>query len=163
MRDKSKGLTMLFALMPGAGHLYLGYMQKGIILMGAFFLSTFLIDFMRLSLFFFLLPVIWCYSFFDALHLRNSEEIKEELKGDNLLELEIFSFLKKPKIVGYLLLGFGVVMIFERIVKDFIDYRLVNYIQTGLIAALLILGGIKLITSPIVKVKGEEKECENGE
>ena len=68
---KSRILTFLFALWPGAGQMYLGYMKRGVSLMGIFCLLISITGFLNLSFLFFLLPVIWFYAFFDTLNLRS--------------------------------------------------------------------------------------------
>ena len=73
--NKNRFLTFLFSLIPGCGLMYLGYMKKGlqIMLMFAaagfmgFFFSSFHIGWIE-GLFFLLLPVIWFYQMFDAMH-----------------------------------------------------------------------------------------------
>ena len=54
---KSRILTFLFALWPGAGQMYLGYMKRGVSLMGVFCLLIAITGFLNLSFLFFLLPV----------------------------------------------------------------------------------------------------------
>ena len=68
---KSRILTFLFALWPGAGQMYLGYMKRGVSLMGVFCLLIAITGFLNLGILFFLLPVIWFYAFFDTLNLRS--------------------------------------------------------------------------------------------
>ena len=68
---KSSFWTFVFSLFPGAGHMYLGLMKKGASLMLLFCLTIALSGFLNLSFLLILLPVIWFYSFFDAMNLRN--------------------------------------------------------------------------------------------
>lgn len=68
---KSRILTFLFALWPGAGQMYLGYMKRGVSLMGLFFLIFAIMGFLGLSFLAFLLPIIWFYAFFDTMNLRS--------------------------------------------------------------------------------------------
>ena len=63
-----KIIACLLSVVPGAGHMYLGYQKLGLEIMTLFFFTLFFIDWIRISLFIFILPVIWCYSMFDALH-----------------------------------------------------------------------------------------------
>ena len=51
---KSRILTFLFGLMPGAGQMYLAYMKRGVSLMSMFFMLIFLAGFFNIS--FLLLP-----------------------------------------------------------------------------------------------------------
>ncbi len=63
--DKSKFLTFIFSLVPGAGHMYLGYLKTGIIIMATFILLSYIVGLTGISLFSIFLPVIWAYSFFE--------------------------------------------------------------------------------------------------
>ena len=71
---KSKLWTMLFSLCPGAGHMFMGFMHLGLSYMLLFFGTISLMFFLdNISFYFFefigfLLPVIWCYAFFDCLN-----------------------------------------------------------------------------------------------
>lgn len=49
---KSKVLAIALAIFPGAGHLYLGLQKRGLQLMGGFLLAVYIMDNLRLSLFF---------------------------------------------------------------------------------------------------------------
>ena len=63
MPKKSKFATVILSAVPGLGHMYLGWQQRGLQFMLTFFLMIFLMDQSGgLSLFTFLLPVIWFYS-----------------------------------------------------------------------------------------------------
>src|SRR5690554_3093087 len=75
---KSLAATVIFSAIPGGGHMYLGWMNRGLQLMLSFFLCIFLIDWLSMSLFGVLLPVIWFYSFFDALQIQSSDKTTPE-------------------------------------------------------------------------------------
>ena len=67
MPKKSKFATVILSAVPGLGHMYLGWQQRGLQFMLTFFLMIFLMDQSGgLSLFTFLLPVIWFYSLYEA-------------------------------------------------------------------------------------------------
>lgn len=61
---KSKFLTFICALVPGAGQMYLGLLHRGVSIMGVFFLAVALTSLM--SLLGLALPVIWAFAFFDT-------------------------------------------------------------------------------------------------
>ena len=72
--DKQKLVTFLCALWPGGGYMYFGMMKKGAILMAVFtglLGLTLTIGWKFLA---FLLPVIWCYCFFDTFHVAKLHE-----------------------------------------------------------------------------------------
>ncbi|MDR0266687.1 hypothetical protein [Paenibacillus sp.] len=66
MIRKRKWLTFMFALLPGVGHLYLGFTKKGIQIMIAACVSIILIPSIPL-IFSFALAILWFYQLFDAL------------------------------------------------------------------------------------------------
>ena len=69
--EKSKFFTFIFALLPGMGHMYVGMMKKGISLMLAFLAPIAVIFLTRgFEVIGFLLPIVWCYSFFDVFRCR---------------------------------------------------------------------------------------------
>lgn len=92
-QQKGKILTFCFSLIPGAGQMYLGFMKQGISLMtlfAAFCAAAFWMQFGAVLLF---APVIWFYSFFDAIN-KNSLDPSEfyaledhYIWGDGFLEL----------------------------------------------------------------------------
>jgi len=72
---KNSFLTFLFSIIPGCGLMYLGYMKKGLQVMLTFaaagfiggFFTSYNIGWLQ-GFFFLLLPVIWFYQMFDAMH-----------------------------------------------------------------------------------------------
>ncbi len=76
--EKNKFLMFLFAMVPGMSHMYLGMMKKGILLMSLFLAPLALIFLTRggLEIISCILPVVWCYSFFDTFRYKNHS--KEE-------------------------------------------------------------------------------------
>ena len=72
--DKQKLLTFLCALWPGGGYMYFGMMKKGAILMAVFTALLGLTLTIGWKFLAFLLPVIWCYCFFDTFHVAKLHE-----------------------------------------------------------------------------------------
>ncbi|NMB07522.1 MAG: hypothetical protein GX981_03915, partial [Tissierellia bacterium] len=145
------------SIIPGAGHMYLGYQKKGLIIMGGFFFTIFFMGWLNISLFLFVLPLIWFYSFFDVLHSVNGTDVKE-----HRINLE---FLKiKPEWIGIGLIIIGILIILERILYPLIPYEIRNYIQTSIVALIFIIGGIKLLAKNKKVVDGEVHErCKKDE
>lgn len=162
MQNKSKWLTIFFSCFPGAGHMYLGSMNKGIRIMTGFFLAIFLMGWLGISLIGFILPVIWCYSVFGAYHLYQSGEVEEPFDTET-----IFPFIKDhAKWIGWGLILFGLLIISERMLLPHISWEIQGYLRTGLVAILFILGGIQLLRGEkqeIAAPKKEESSCEPGE
>ena len=74
--DRKKIRIFLCALWPGGGYMYFGMMKKGTMVMALFTAVTGLT--LGWKFLAFLLPVIWCYCFFDTFHVAKlPEEIRE--------------------------------------------------------------------------------------
>ena len=56
-------LTLLFALIPGAGEMYQGYMKRGLSLITMFCLSVALGAWMGIQIFYIGAPILYMYSF----------------------------------------------------------------------------------------------------
>ncbi|MCF6464888.1 hypothetical protein [Clostridium sp. Cult2] len=149
--SNKKTITMALSIIPGAGHMYLGYQKKGLAIMGAFFFTIFFMGWLGLSLFLFVLPLIWFYSFFDALHSFNENDAKKE-------EITFALPNIKSQWIGWGLICIGILIVIERILYPLIPYQIRNYIQTSIVAIIFIAGGIKLLG----KSKKEEVD-EDGE
>ncbi|MFZ3589432.1 hypothetical protein ACOI1C_09155 [Bacillus sp. DJP31] len=149
---KSKTLATVLSIFPGAGHMYLGLQKRGLQLMAAFLFGIYILDILRLSLFLFLIPIIWCYSFFDALQ-KVSKHGEEELE-----DVPVISYLlNHQKWIGIGLFTLGLYYMFDNIMipalapvfeMDFgidIQNLYYTYFQGSIICILLIGGGLKLM------------------
>lgn len=158
---KSKTLATVLAIFPGAGHLYLGLQKRGIQLMAAFLLAIYILDELRLSLFLFLIPIIWFYSFFDALQ-KVSKHGEEELE-----DVPVVSYIvNHQKWVGFGLIALGIYYLVVNVVLPTVGPIILNafnfdiqsfyydYFQGTIICILLIGGGLKLMV-------GSKKRKEN--
>lgn len=155
---KNKVLATLLSIFPGAGHLYLGLQRRGIQLMAAFLFSIYIIDTLRLSIFLFLIPIIWFYSFFDA--LQHASKSTGDVK-----DVPIVSWLiNHQKWVGFGLLALGLFYLIDRLALPIIDemyptvslrYYMSAYFQMLVVSLLLIGGGLKLLFSGM---KGSQEE-----
>ena len=153
--------TFLFALWPGAGQMYLGYMKRGVSLMGVFCLLIAITGFLNLSFLFFLLPVIWFYAFFDTLNLRSmSYEFLPQ--DDFLFHLDSLSggkvlnfFRQRHLLVGILLIVVGIYMLAEPYLRlcsiaSTSTSTATNALPTIVVAAAIIWLGIRLIRSSVM-------------
>lgn len=149
-QQNSKILTLTFSIIPGAGHMYLGQMEKGVQLMAAFFLTLYISDFLNLSLFLMFAPILWFYSIFDVMHKVSNPEKQQEVTflGDFFRENQFSG--KAGKILGIGLIAVGCILIFDKIalpqIEVFFNEQIRDYLRTGIIAILFIAGGIKLMT-----------------
>ncbi|MBO8157089.1 MAG: hypothetical protein H0Z32_11565 [Bacillaceae bacterium] len=160
--EKSKVLTTVLAMFPGAGHLYLGLQRRGIQLMIFFLLSIYLLDVLHLSLFLFLIPVIWFFSFFDALQQYSRYEWGE-VKDVPVIKY----FMNHQKWLGIGLIIIGIFIILDSILvpslaRQFqqwdinIYYYYNQYFQVGVVSLLLVGVGIKLLMGKKVEKEGDE-------
>lgn len=133
-----KSTALALSVMPGAGHMYLGYQKKGLIIMGTFMFAIFFMGWLGISMLLFLLPLIWFYSFFDAMHIADG--FQDDIKNQEFTFPGI-----KPEWVGFALIGIGVLVLLEKIVMPMIDYRIRNYIQTTVVSLIFISGGIFML------------------
>jgi hypothetical protein len=148
---KNRVLAIALSIFPGAGHLYLGLQKRGLQLMGGFLLAIYIMDNLRLSLFFFLLPIYWCFAFFDALQQAARYE-RSELRDEPIMK----QFVPYQKWFGFGLIVIGIYYILNRVAADFIrDYfnsvifgaymRVVYMLPTVMISFLLIVLGLRLV------------------
>lgn len=182
MQKKNKVLLFIFSLIPGAAHMYMGLMKRGIVIMGLFMaiIGLSLVTFTDVLLL--ILPLVWCYSFFDAWNKYNlPEETFEKIHDDfffimNAVPENIKNDPRLKKIsskglfrgLGIVLIFIGAYMIINKIILDLVNY-FVNYsviieiinpvlrrIPQIAIAILLIFIGVKLISN-----KKKQLESEN--
>ena len=107
--------------------------------MTLFFFSIFFVDWLRIGLFMFIIPVIWFYSMFDTLHKAEGRKQKEDAGLSGLFG-QNRKLWSRAKLLGYGLIVLGLLIIFDRIVSPLLSYEIRNYLQTGIVALLLIAG-----------------------
>ncbi len=141
-QSNKKTITLALSIIPGAGHMYLGQQKKGLIIMGIFFFTIFFMGWLNLSLFLFVLPLVWFYGFFDAFHSFNGSESIDEKQQLILPNI-------KPQWIGWGLITIGILVILERIafplISIFISHEIRNYIQTLFVSLTFIIVGIELL------------------
>lgn len=143
-----KIIALALSTIPGAGHMYLGLQNKGLILMAVFFFTVFFMGWLSSSLFLFILPLIWFYGFFDAFHIVNGTKGEEDEFMDLFLKL-------KPEWIGWAMIAIGILVVVERIVFPLIPYQFRDYIQTSIVSLIFIFGGIKLLIKSKTNDNGE--------
>lgn len=159
--QKNSFLTFVFSFMPGCGHMYLGAMKKGTFLLAAFWVVIFLSSWLNLGLLMALLPVLWFYSFFDAMNLRlcHYEYIHQV---DNQFAAQLHKaaigeckpkFRRRPLVVGIVCILLGLYLIINNVILRGIYelplpgwvYDCLHTIPTALVAIAIIILGIILI------------------
>lgn len=165
MRTKrSKFWTFLCSLIPGAGHMYMGFMKIGVSLMAAFTLIIFLASWLDISPLIYILPLLWFYSFFDCMNRRYSSDEEFASFEDNYLfsiEKLLASgnqiFKSRRLMAGILLLLLGIYLIWNNLLHwmmnlgyftDEIYYALrsiTNFTPQFILGVAIIVIGVKLI------------------
>lgn len=155
---KSKVLVLVLSFLPGAGHMYLGLQKRGLQLMAAFLLSIYILDILHLSILLFLIPILWFFSFFDAL-----QQVSKHEQGQAVDEPIVDWFVHHQRWVGIGLLLLGLFYIFDSVLipvlADMIKaidirYWYHRYFQTTIVSFVLITGGIVLL----LRGRGKKKK-----
>lgn len=172
-KKRSKFLTFVFSLLPGAGHMFMGFMKMGISLMSIFFVIIAFASWLGISALLFVLPVLWFYSFFDCINKRYSSDEEFEMLSDGFLfSLDKFfagseEILRKRRLfAGVLIFMLGLYLLWENIFKlihrlipsevyDMI-YNATRVLPQLILGIAIILIGIRLITG---KLKEDEKNA----
>lgn len=171
LKQRNRSATVLCALLPGAGHMYMGFMKRGVSFMGLFFLVIFLSSWLSIGPLMYLLPVLWFYSFFECINMAWASE--EEFSG--LRDSYLFQSGNPPKFNcgssarwafygGILLVFFGVYLIFSKTASHFYGYmtaRAVEIISSVVSLFPQIFFGIIIILIGIRLIIGKKKELEN--
>ena len=164
MNRKNGVLTFICACGCGAGQMYLGYMKRGLSIMGLTALDAILVNFFNNEIFLALMPVIWAFAFFDTFNLRNQlqpppDDFLFDVSG--MLGEDWKSVLaKRHKLFGGILIALGVYALY----KNFVEPALWNLVRAYglawlsnllwgvpnlLLAALLVGLGIYLLKGPV--------------
>lgn len=156
---RSKVLATLLSAFPGAGQMYLGLQKRGLQMMVLFLGSFYIIDVLRLSVFLFVVPVIWFYCFFDGL---------QQTSRYGILPMEDIPLIRSrgssQHWLGIALLLMGVYYVGVEFIVPALDrwfpylqmrYLIDEYLRPVLVAAILIGGGLKLLS-------GRRKESDWG-
>lgn len=176
-RKKSKGWTFLFSLLPGAGEMYMGFMKQGVSMMGLFFALIAIAACLNIGPILIVLPIVWCYSFFNVHNMRSlSDEEFYALEDDYLFHLDGVLPMEKlskkqNKILAAILIIAGVCIIWNQVV-DYICRYIYTWVPQAVanmvddilysvpqlvIALILIVIGLRLIKGKKVELEKEEK------
>ena len=159
--DQKKLITFLCALWPGGGYMYFGMMKKGAILMGAFTALLGLTMTIGWKFLAFLLPVIWCYCFFDTFHVAKLHEEIRAMEDQDCFD-KVAAFCKddplkklegRKTFLGVLILLvalytliYGVLMPFFRWGEQFYWVQVtLSVIPTAVVAVLLFMVGKNIL------------------
>lgn len=160
---KNKFFTFIFSLLPGAGEMYMGFMKAGISLMLLFFAIFSLTFMLNTSVLMCFLVVIWFYGFFHTNHLSglndaDFEKIEDTyLFGFDVLSQGKASVEKYRKIFACILIGLGILLLWNMVMESLVSIRGLNdeirqliwHIESAVpqlfMGILVIVAGIKMI------------------
>ncbi len=158
MKKKNGLFTFLFAMIPGAGQMYLGLTRRGISIMLPFCGIIWLASLLGLSELALFLPVIWFFAFFDTFNQRDAMARDECVHDAFLFRLgenwRGFA-LKKHTAAGWCCIALGAYMLYNSFIEPFLYSlyeispllaQLLNNLPRLIVIVLIILLGVYLIT-----------------
>ena len=174
MTKKKNGFfAFCLSLIPGAGEMYMGFMKQGLSIMGAFWGLLFIASYLNIPPVLFVLPILWCYSFFNVHNLRGmSDEEFYAVEDDYLFHLDRLlpdsKFGKKQNnILAGILIFLGVAVLWHYISRYLywllpgeLYWAVVDVIPQIIVGILMIGAGIFLIRGKKAALDKEEQEKE---
>ncbi len=170
---RSRFWTIVFAFLPGAGHMYNGFMKLGVSFMGLFFGLWLVVSVINIGPLAFLAPVIWFYAFFDCINkvFQDDDEFYTQedyylFTGEKLEKMNLIIFRERNLIVGILLVITGIYALWNNVVLSVISrYDLLPQavyeaiVGLGRIVPQLMVGAL-IIWAGIALIMGKKKEIE---
>ncbi len=140
-------LVFVFSLIPGAGYMYLGLMQKGLEAMLLFFVSVTIVGWLDLP---YLIPMIaiplWFYFFFDTFAMRGRLVQGDEVDDKGILNIMAQLGEHKYYFIGIALLIIGILALLANLGQDLSGWWVYGrYIRKYLPSVLLISAGVYLL------------------
>lgn len=172
---RSKFWTIVFAFLPGAGHMYNGFMKLGVSFMGLFFGLWMIASVINLGPITLLAPVIWFYAFFDCINKIYQDDDEFYLQEDRYLftreqleKLNIGLLKEKNLLIGVILIIIGIYTLWNNVVLHMISvYGLLTeeayqaLVNLGNILPQLAVGGL-IIWAGFALVRGKKEEIAIG-
>jgi len=169
-RKKNSFFTFCCSVVPGAGEMYMGFMKRGISLMGLFFLVIFIASWLNIESILLVLPIIWFFGFFDTHNLRAMPDDEFYALEDSYLVFPGLSLgkdllqKKYRTILAWILIVVGVSVLWSNvldllrwIIPDEYYYSIMSF--TEYIPQLLI--GVVIIAFGIYLISGKKKELDH--
>ncbi|MCL2718215.1 MAG: hypothetical protein FWE14_05490 [Lachnospiraceae bacterium] len=180
---KNGFLTFCLSLMPGAAHMYMGFMKMGLSLMSLFFIAIAIGNMLRFSVMALVSILVWVYSFFQANNLSSlADEDFAKVEDKFIFESEPllsknFTAEKGRKYFGIGLIVLGTILIWNISMNMFIPRMLrllpnfpmdifwrIRDLIPQLVAGIIVIGiGTKILRGKTKTLPGEEEEKLNGE
>ena len=179
--NPNKFLCFLFSLVPGAGHMYLGLMKRGLSFMSMFiaciFGFIFFIDLWAFQviagIFGLALPVVWFAAFFDFWRFPRMSNEEKAAQQDDLLfagkqfKLPQNSIMRKVRVViGILLIFAGLQGVYSQLLRRFAynwfnSYNVIDFVHSipSIVSAVaIIVVGLLLIFWKAKQIKKEAND-----
>ena len=130
MKQKRHGLLLfLTSCIPGCGQMHQGYMKRGLSLMLLFWGIISITFLLNIEALLFALCPIWLYAFFDSYNLRTHLDEGYDPQDDDYVfampdldarHLEGM-YRQRHTLIGWLLVALGVYMLYDRLIRRFLD------------------------------------------
>lgn len=167
-RKKSKFLTFIFSLLPGAGEMYMGFMKMGVSLMAEFFGIIFLATITDVSQLLMIDIILWFYAFFHVHSIAGaSDEEFRQLEDKYLIPFYESNPGRQSKMMrrfcSIVLIVLGAFMLWNMGIKmlgSILYLPGVEYVPKVLVAVGLILLGIVMIQGKKEALDQEEASNE---
>lgn len=167
-RKKNGFLTFIFSLLPGAGQMYMGFMRRGLSLMGLFFALIFLSSWLNIGPMLYLIPLVWFYGFFDTNNLRSlTDEEFYSMEDDYILFPELTSRIlthsSHRTILAIIFIIIGITILwnnFISIVDIFLPYYLISHLSNFVHYLIQIGIGFGIILGGIYLIRGKKLELD---
>ena len=172
-------LTLLFALIPGAGEMYQGYMKRGLSLITMFCLPAALGAMTQIQVLYIGLPIVYMYSFFDTFNLRAQIGMGTAPEDDYLVHFDPHDkrlaqlLADSHKLLGWALIAFGALVGYQNILMNTLGdllwrwgkenpifralYLVMDQLPEVLVCVVLIVCGIWLVKGPRTAKKSAPK------
>lgn len=170
-RKKSKFLTFIFSLLPGAGEMYMGFMKMGVSLMAEFFGIIFLATVTEVSQLLLIDIILWFYAFFHVHSIAGaSDEEFSRLEDKYLIPLYESNPGRQSKMMrrfcSIVLIVLGAFMLWNMGIKmlgSILYLPGVEYVPKVLVAVGLILLGIVMIQGKKEALDQEEADSQKNQ
>lgn len=170
VKRKGKFLTFIFSMLPGAGHMYMGFMKIGLSFMSMFFFLIFLSSWIGIGELLFILPLIWFYSVFDCANkasLNDNELLLVEDKYlfsiDKFVKLDKDILEKRRVFTGILLLFLGIYLVANNIMhvlERYIPYEIYGVIYYSIKQVPQVIIGVAIVALGVKLIMGKKRERE---
>lgn len=170
IKKRNKFWTLVFSMLPGAGHMFNGFMKLGVSLMALFFAVAFLSATLRWGPIMLLAPVIWFYAFFDCINKRflDDEEFYAQedyylFEHGSLKKYDISFFKKRKLIIGIALILVGFYSLWENSMNYLLsNIHLSDAVLQGIMGftnlAPQLIVSIVIIATGILLIRGKKRQ-----